>query len=218
MLVNTAVATTTLEQILGPPPENVHRWLLESLRHVNRVEYFLNLLNVGNNDPERPHDMVGQYSKFDWDVIKYLARQYENEGAAATHDIVQEGIRLHRQQYHHRMWNAPDPNAPEDALDLGAVDTKCNYLEGRGYNQHDLDSYEKIEGHFGTHPDIHPTHRKHVLKMLPGMRELKQPETQRIVSLVDFPNIGLPPEVYQRIQERMAQTLQMLQIRHRYAI
>src|SRR3989338_2554579 len=122
-MLNAVRSEQTIERVLGPSEENVRRWLLDTLKHGTGMEYFLDLLNVGRGDPERPHDMAGSYSKFDWEVIKYLARQYECGDEQSIHRLVQAGVLLHRNQYHHKMWNNPNPNAPQDALNLGAVDT-----------------------------------------------------------------------------------------------
>ncbi|MBI4983699.1 hypothetical protein HZC32_03585 [Candidatus Woesearchaeota archaeon] len=51
-------------------------------------------------------------------------------------DIIKHTVSIHREQYHHRMWNGeqPHPDACDQDMILGAVDTICTYLEPRKYN------------------------------------------------------------------------------------
>ena len=49
-----------------------------------------------------------------------------------------------------------------------------------------------------------------MLRVIPEMRVLEQPNLELITNLHQFPNIGLPEQTYQRIQERVTETLEML--------
>ena len=113
---------------LIPTEAEVRKWLISSLTHSMHVEYFLLNLGLGERDPERPHDLVGPGNKYEWDVIKGFALQYRLPKIDfKTH--IMPSLAIHRQQYHHRMWNDPSPEdrakpiqgATEGDMLVGAV-------------------------------------------------------------------------------------------------
>ena len=63
---------------LTPTNEEVGMWLLDTVRHVLHIEYFLNHLALGSNDNERPHDLVGSGNKFECDPTKINQRTKES--------------------------------------------------------------------------------------------------------------------------------------------
>ncbi len=209
-----------------PNEEEVHRWLLETLRHVFHVEFFLYRLGLGFRDPERPHDIVGIGNKFRWRVIRGLAIQYrdfsEEERRIVFKEQIEPALKLHRRQYHHRMWNYPDAKnidlhievAEAEDMQVGAVDAICSLLENRVY-QGGEHSYEEAEVILGNNP----SYKKYWARMIgPKMKEIVQPDIERINSLYDIPNIGLPAWVYNRILGRVKVTLKILKKRHGYIL
>src|SRR3989338_1049046 len=114
---------------LIPTEQEITIWMIATLQHVLHIEFFFNELKIGQKDPERPHDLVGQGNKFEWEVMRGFALQYRNPMPEFKKDL-EHSLLLHRQQYHHRKWNGPDPDnftkpAPgvtQDDMLVGAVD------------------------------------------------------------------------------------------------
>ncbi len=198
---------------LKPTEQEINTWLLQVTQHACQVEYFLHQLGLGRSDPERPHDLVGSGNKFEWPVIQGFAVQYRADKASAQ-PYVAQSLALHRQQYHHQMWNGEtlNPKASEEDLRVGAVDAICSLLENRSY-QGGSHPYEEI----GNIALKNPPHKKMWMSiMLPDMKQINRLSIQSIERIVDFPNIGLPSEVYQTIQQRTKDVLEMLKIEQRY--
>ena len=93
------------------------------------------------------------------------------------------------------MWNGPSPQATQEDLLVGAVDTICSQLENRRY-QNGSHSYEEI-------PDVmkksHQKQKEAVMIIFPEMQKLEQPKLERLINLLEFPNIGLSDEAYEEI-------------------
>lgn len=198
---------------LTPTKDEMRKWLLDTIRHVSHIEYFLSHLKLGGNDPERPHDLVGPGNKFEWDVIKGLALQYrEPKVNFETH--IQPALDLHRQQHHHMMWNNPAPGdimrpVPEaTASDMlvGAVDTNCSLLESRMY-QGGTHEYSKIREIAEENP---PHKTPWMLALIPLMQGIEQPNLKSISNILEIPNVGLPEHIYGRIVRRTWEVLGML--------
>ncbi|MBN2454381.1 hypothetical protein JXB11_02440 [Candidatus Woesearchaeota archaeon] len=180
-----------------PTEGEIQRWMLDTLKHSFRVEYFMKRLFVGNNHAERPHDIAGKGNKYEWDVIKGLALQYRNDESLTPY--INASMEIHRQQRHHRLCNEPDPNddlmtqpeANEDDMFESTVDSICSLLEDRTY-QGGAHSYDEIKVE-----DFPPHKQPYVKIFLPRMRSLKQPDLEAITSLESFPNAGMAKEFYQ---------------------
>ncbi|MEK6833591.1 MAG: hypothetical protein AABY32_06110 [Nanoarchaeota archaeon] len=201
---------------LIPTEEEAKTWLISTLQHVFHIEYFLGELGLGDEDPERPHDLVGIGNKYEWEVIKGLALQYRNPKPDFQTYIL-PSINLHRQQYHHRKWNNPDPNdktkpmpdSTEGDMLTGAVDAVCSQLENRGYQggTHDYDGVIEIAK---KNPPTPPHASPWLLRIIPEMRKLQHPNLEQILSLNDFPNIGLKGFVYDSIVNRTREVVEKL--------
>lgn len=206
-----------MENELTPNTEEVRKWLVSTLQHSCHVEYFLWRMGIGGEyDDQRPHDLVGPGNKFEWDVIKGFALDYR-EPKVDFKTYISPALDLHRQQYHHQKWNNPDPNnklspvvgASEDDMMVGAVDSVCSLLENRSYQGgiHDYDAVIEIA-------KKNPPHKAPwMLKVIPEMRQFRNPGIESIVSLKNFPNIGLDDLLYSIIQKRANETLEMLETR-----
>jgi hypothetical protein len=179
--------------------EEVKRYLVDTLQHSCRVEYYACKLGINEPDAERPHDLIGEGNKFEERVLSRLALQFK-QPEVDCHEYVYPGVELHRHgQRHHRKWNGKHlvKDATAYDLELGAVDTICALLEDRHY-QGGTHSYRQI----GEIILDNPLHKRLVLENVLGrMRKVLPPNFTAIVSPEDFPNIGLPEERYQQIRE-----------------
>lgn len=206
---------------LIPTEKEVKTWLISTFQHVCHIEYFLGKLNLGSNDPERPHDIVGPGNKYDWNVIKGFALQYRNpKPDFQTH--IMPALNLHRQQYHHQKWNDPDPNdktkpipgATEDDMLVGAVDAVCSLLENRAY-QGGICDYDGVIEVAKKNP---PHKTLWMMEIIPAMRDLPQPSLDHIILINSFPNIGLKSEVYDSIVTRTKEAVETLRKEQGYLL
>lgn len=206
---------------LRPTENEVRTWLVSTLQHSCHVEYFLGELNLGHNDPERPHDLVGQSNKYDWDVIKGFALQYRDP-KPDFQTYIMPALNLHRQQYHHQKWNEPAPNdkqnpmlgASDDDLLVGAVDAVCSLIENRGYQggTHDYEGIIKVAKN-------NPPHKTPwMLRIISKMRTLQQPNLEQITSLNGIPNIGLKDVIYDSIVNRTHEAVKSLRREQGYSL
>ena len=117
--------------IIKPTEREIGQWIVHTAAHAYHIEYFLQRLQIGSEDPDRPHDLMHTGNKFEWPAIKGLALQFRENGNLDFHQQVMASREYHRQQFHHRMWNQYYPNATEDAMKLGAVEAICLLLEPR---------------------------------------------------------------------------------------
>ena len=208
-------------ELLLPTNEEVEKWMLATLRHSQHVEYFIERLGGGAYfDPERPHDLVGVGNKFDWDVIKGFALQYRDPKVDFK-TYIEPALVLHREQYHHRMWNNPDPNditkkipeADYHDMTLGAIDAVCSLLENRAYQggSHDYDSAEAVARKNPPHKIKWMVDTIHAMRAwIEYSKKMERPKIERITSLEDFPNIGVNPITYNRTKKRTSETIEML--------
>lgn len=194
-----------------PSKNEVERWVKEAVLHSNNVEYYLNNLGVGGNDPERPHDLVGKNNKLDWKVVSGLALSYRDP-QVDFEKYVLPSIELHRNQYHHRMWNKYNSEADDDALLVGAVDATCSLLEKRTYvggkkqeelgKRHDWENIEKLL------LEKNPKYKVGAASLIiPSMREIPSPKLWRIRDVFDFPNIGIRDDIYLKMRDRIDEAI-----------
>lgn len=208
-----------MEELI-PTESEIRKWLLSTLQHVCHVEYFLGKLRIGHDDPERPHDLIGPGNKYEWEVIKGLALQYREPGPDFETYIL-PSLEIHRQQYHHRKWNNPAqndetkpvPDASEDNLLLGAIDTICSLLENRTYqNSYNYKDISRLKPKFCRHKV------PWILEARSKMVCIRQPNFEEIVSLRSFQNIGLEKKMYNLIKERVDETIDDLKRRYGFSI
>ena len=206
---------------LIPTEDEVKAWLVSTLQHVCHIEYFLGELNLGSEDQERPHDLVGPGNKYDWNVIKGFALQYRDP-KPDFQTYIMPALNLHRQQYHHQKWNEPDsndetkpiPDASEEDMLAGAVDAVCSLLENRDYQGGTHDYGDIIE--IAKNNPLHKT--PWMLRIIPEMKALQQPNLEQIISLSDFANIGLEEVVYDAIVKRPHEAVEMLRKEQGYSL
>ena len=210
--------------MVRPTENGVKKWIFEVCNHSLSVVYFCERLQAGMEDPQWPHDIIGKGNKLEWDVIKGFALQYRYPTMKTSSNFFKENIEpsldLHRKcQYHHQMWNQPNKKATEDSNKVGAVDAVCSLLEDRKY-QGGSHTYEQILEIAEEDP---PHQKESMIYITTEMRKIKQPKFPKIEkldekSLLLFSNPGISSEVYETIQERISETLQMLRKNHGYKL
>lgn len=194
-----------------PTAQEVWDVTLSTLRHSCQVEYYLHVLELGKNDPQRPHDITGMWNKFSWEVMRGLAVQYrpqtEYEPEEYFRLFVLPSIELHRTQHHHRMWNAHNPDATEDDLLVGALDALCSRLDDRPYQGGAMTFDELVEAISENEPwRVGYLHRVRAMMM-----QHPKPPIDRITTLRRFPNVGLPVPTYIEVQQITSETLRRIQ-------
>jgi len=195
-----------------PSTKEVGDWILETVRHSYMVEYFLNQLNIGQSDLQRPHDLEGLGNKLSWPVIKGLAIQNRKKDPVFFRTMVLPSIRYHQIQYHHVQWNEPKFNPDAEEMKVGAVDSICSMLENREY-----------QGGYHSFKDIReiivrsdPKKQGWLWNAYSRMREIPIPHTHRIKTLDEIHNIGIPQNIHDRVVIRVQETLEMLASRYGY--
>lgn len=191
-----------------PKETEILKWILHTATHAYHIEYFLQRLQFGSEDPDRPHDIVHPYNKFDWEAVKGFALQYRKDGRKLYHQQIMASREHHRKQYHHQKWNQFYPNATEDALELGAVDAVCSLLEPREY-QGGSHTYEQIEEIASNNNPIHKiAWMKYAIS---EMKRIKQPNLAEIMCFSKIPKEGITPQTYDIILGRAHETLRQLE-------
>ena len=188
---------------LFPTPPEVERWITDTVRHAWHIEYYLERLQVGATDVQRPHDLMGLGNKLEWRCIRGFAMQYR--GAAYFESFVLPSLHHHRKQHHHAAWNQYSPNSSVDAMKLGAVDACCSMLEPRAYQGgcHDWDGIEKAAL-------ANPIHKAAwMLLMAQEMAKIEKPEIE-LVTMHALPAEGISRETRELIVERIQETKAML--------
>jgi hypothetical protein len=121
---------------------------------------------------------------------------------------------MHRKQHHHRTWNWADENTPHEDMVVGAVDAVCSRMEDRAY-QGGAMTYGEIRGFVKSGEFKGTDRQRHYIEMVMGeMKLLAQPEVGLIDSLHSFPNIGLPEPMYNRMVEKVGETVLILRERN----
>lgn len=195
-----------------PDETEILKWILHTSAHAYHIEYFLQRLQFGSEDPDRPHDIVHAYNKFDWEAVKGFALQYRKEGGKLYHRQIMASREHHRKQYHHQKWNQFYPDATKDALELGAVDAVCSLLEPREY-QGGAHTYEQIEEIASNNPIPKVAWMKYIIS---EMKRIKQPNLAEITSFSRIPTEGITTQTYDIIIDRANETLHQLEKNHGY--
>ena len=203
-----------MEKVL-PNETEILQWILETATHTYHIEYFLQKLQVGSEDPDRPHDIVHAYNKLDWEAIKGFALQYRENGDELYKKEIMASRAYHRKQYHHQMWKCLSPNVSADARKLSAVDAICSMLEP-------LES-RKYQGGAHSYPEIKMIIAESAEHQIPWMEEalaemerIKQPNLLEITSFSKIPKEGITPQTYDIIIGRAHETLRQLEHDHGY--
>ena len=203
-----------MEEELKPTASEVKTWLLSTLRHSVQVEYYLHQLDLGHDDPQRPHDISGEGSKYTWPVVRGLALQYRSDDPVFFEQHVLPSVGIHRRhQYHHQKWNQLDSTATSEDMKVGAIDTLCSLLEPRVY-QGGSHSYEQI---IAVIKNNEPHKVKWFWMVYSQMKRIADPDLTVITSLADIPNIGLPEHTHTRIVSRTEEVVHLLREGYGYS-
>lgn len=186
---------------LVPSIEEFRAWILQTARHSCHVEYYLKELGIDDEDPERPHDIVGDGNKFEAGVIEGFSMQYRERTQEHFERVVQPSLTRHRCQYHHRMWNHKNDAASALALKLGAVDALCSLLEPRDYQGGSHD-WPQIEAIIAGNPEHK---RPWLTEVLGELRLIVRPPLHLIVSLDELPNVGVSAHVHDVVRQRVSE-------------
>jgi hypothetical protein len=199
-----------------PTPAEIRQWISETVRHAWHIEYYLQELQVGVADIQRPHDIVGIGNKFEWPCIRGFAMQYRGYKLANKADrdahfekYTLPALKFHRQQDHHKSWNQYYPNASVDAMQLGAVDACCSLIEPRDY-QGGCHTFDEVEAVAMKNP-IHKV--AWMLLMSREMERIAKPHIEKI-TLLKLPGKGISPESRDIITGRVEETIKMLKQDH----
>lgn len=194
---------------LMPKEEHVYAWMLHSVQHSLHAEYFFHALNVGGEDPQRPHDLVGLGNKLEWATMRHYAVQAQRHPLARLH--LNAALESHRRQYHHLNGYAHEGDSfvpgsrlePVDHAKVRAVDAICSLLENRAYNggAHTYDEIAAMKPPIDFSNNLYWSQR-----MLEAMIPLPQPDLTVVRSLDDIPNVGVPASMHARVKDRVDET------------
>lgn len=197
-----------------PTPNEIRAWLLGTIKHVQHIEYYLEQLQIGKEDPQRPHDIMGEGNKFEWEVIKGFAIQYRDRTQEFFNKHITPSLERHRCQHHHQKWNNPNQTASDEDMKVGAVDAICSLLEPDREYQGGKHSSEKIKEKIAKNPQHKQKWMESIHK---EMQRIKKPTLEIITDLQTFPNLGLNKSTYETIKDRTIETLKMLR-EHGYSL
>ncbi len=200
--------------ILMPTAEEISRWMRYVTQHVQHIEYFLHELGIGAFDPQRPHDIMGEGNKFEWEVMAGFAVHHRDTSPEFFQSHVYPALARHRCQYHHVKWNGVNDKATPDDMKLGAVDAICSLLEPRAY-QGGPHTYDQVLVIAHANP---PHHERWLSELVPEMRKLARPRIERITSLDAIPNIGIPKDVHDILCGRIEDTRRYLKEAHGFIV
>ncbi len=200
-----------------PTLKEIKNWLLSTIRHSCLVEYYLHKLNWGNNDDERPHDIIGDGNKFSWPVLKGLSIQDRSEDPEFFIKHILPSIELHRQQYHHQKWNLPSLHDNPEDMEIGAIDAICSLLGYRKYQggTHTLKEIPEIikknqSERINLLWTLEPERARWMWRAYLHMKKIPMPNVKAIKSLKNIPNIGIPKKTHEKIISRLDETIKIL--------
>ncbi|MFH0701664.1 MAG: hypothetical protein V2A62_04465 [Candidatus Woesearchaeota archaeon] len=144
------------------------------------------------------------FKNFDLDTL--LEGSWEHQqllNIKFTSALILLGRDVHRQQYHHQMWNGPERNpfACDSDMCYGAIDTICAQLENRPYygGKHTFADIAILPAILRNHP----SKKRWINQMLEDMQEHPQLDLSLIRTVDDATNyFDLPFLMHQRILER----------------
>ncbi len=205
----------TVTEVL-PSERELIKYVLEVSVHSWNVHYYEETLKEKPKDPELPHDMKGKWNRLEPVVVTKIALQFLPNGDKLYHNLIMEGVKLHRQQYHHRMWKNPSPKVPEDSRKLGSVDAICSMLEPLEHRKYlgGVRTWEKIKESIAAESAPHQI--PWMEYVYSEMRKIKQPNLKEITSFSKIPKEGISPEMRDAIIDREYEALRELERTHGY--
>ncbi len=190
---------------LIPTQEEVARFVLSTLRHSLRVEYYLNVFDIGHSDPQRPHDIYGNGNKFEWGVLGGLAMETDVDSDLFKQRVL-PAMEIHRHyQHHHRIWNNATNISPEDGLRIGALDALCSYLDSRYYNG-EVRAFDDLQGVINESDLFKRPWLSNIYHRMKKSGEIILDD----VTLDNIPNVGISSLLYEKIVDRVVSVREML--------
>ncbi|HLC73547.1 MAG TPA: hypothetical protein VJH20_02840 [Candidatus Nanoarchaeia archaeon] len=203
-------ATCKAMAVEVPTIGEIRQWIIGTVRHVQHIEYYLERLQLGKEDPQRPHDIIGYGNKLEWEVIRGLAVQYRDRSPEFFYSHVEPSLERHRCQYHHLQWNAPNYLHTDGDMKVGAVDAICSLLEPDREYQGGKHTSMEIDAIIEKNPEYKQIWMREIHA---EMQRIASPNLYLITDLDDMPNIGINPSTYDILGARLHDTLEMLQNR-----
>jgi hypothetical protein len=192
---------------MKPTTKEVRNCLVGTVRHVQHIEYYLEQLELGNEDPERPHDIVGIGNKFEWEVIKGFAVQYRDRSQEYFDQYVLPSLERHRLQHHHVKFNNPNPTSTDEDMRVGAVDAIGSLLETDRAYQGGNHTSKEIDSIIEKNPE----HKRPWLReMHDKIQKIESPNLHTITELENFPNVGISSNTYDILRSKLRNRLEML--------
>ncbi len=183
--------------------EDLSQWIRETTEHSLRVEYYINKLEIIGTDPERPHDIVGVGNKFEREVAIGMITLFTKKN---NRDL-EYAIRIHRGQYHHRVWGIHRANYNHPDISIAVIDAVCSHIENRGY-QTSSDHWDRIE------TDLYEKRgriRERFHEVIAQMKRVSIPKIE-IKNLDDIKNPGIPEEMFNILRRRVNEARSELEI------
>jgi len=115
--------------------DEVIKYAGDTYEHSKSVHSYLDKIGISietfkkQYEIETPHDLAGEGNKLEWKVMYGFLNKKKNPSEKKR--LLDEALKRHRIQMHHKMWNSPD--SPEEWLKYGAIDAVCSLLEKRDY-------------------------------------------------------------------------------------
>ncbi|MBR9690875.1 hypothetical protein GOV08_04295 [Candidatus Woesearchaeota archaeon] len=188
-----------------PNTEEIKLHLLSTVKHCSSVIFYLELFGIQVDDPQSPHDIMGLGNKFEWPVMRGMALSGRN---SMDDDILREQINL-SVSIHRRYQNHHQNSFPDDSHSwLQAIDAVCASREDRIYLNGDSRPYGVDDD--PSNPSI-LSKVKAMIKIHPD-----KPDLDKIISIHDIPNIGLPSKTHNLIVDISANTVEMLRTVYGY--
>ncbi|MBS3162723.1 hypothetical protein J4467_02260 [Candidatus Woesearchaeota archaeon] len=182
--------------------KELEKYLVAVLKHSMEVHYYLEKLNLhsfnGLHDLDRPNN------KFETNIALRLALGFR-EGNAETEfkQEIESGIQLHRKQKHHQILKKTNLETSEYSELL--IDIICAVKEQRSY--HKKRAWDEILEHIELELP-NPKLKDLAKALIEKMREIREPEVNKITNLREFPNIGLEENLYKKFRVRCAEALE----------
>jgi len=182
--------------------EELEKYLVAVLKHSMEVHYYLEKLNLHSFNGL--HDLEGPNNKFEINVALKLALGFR-KGNSETEfkQEIESGIKLHRKQKHHQILKKPNLETNDYSESL--IDIICAVKEQRSYHKKRAwdEIMEQIESEL-PNPEL-----KDLAKdLIEKMREIREPEVDKLTNLREFPNIGLEENLYKKFRVRCAEALE----------
>jgi hypothetical protein len=194
-------------KVITPEPTETELgdWLFFTAFHATRMEIIFNALGIGTRDPQRPHDIVGEGNKFEWEVIQGFST--ENRPGINHNQHVAFSLAWHQRQNHHLS------GVMDDETMVKAADAICSRLEDRPYQggSHTFDQI-KVVIETKNPPHLRPS----LTEASNQIQKIPLPDFNQFCLLNGIPNFGLSRATFEAIRERVHEAISMLERDHGY--